>query len=138
MSVAFCLNDEIIEIGSSDFLKSFFYTISYHLEPDGWGTRYPELVNDLYDGKAEASKAIILINSLQEIRTELKQFPPDEIIWDIYNLESKPPWGNNISSDITSLSNYFVTGLGEDLFDVFIQVLEKQVENGGDLTLIPC
>ena len=28
-------------LGSGDFVHAFFSTVSYHLETDGWGSRFP-------------------------------------------------------------------------------------------------
>lgn len=118
MSVGFKIDFLKYEVGHSDFLNSFFSTASYHLEPEGWGTRYPCLLNHLYRGRlsvADVPKAKI---ELEEVRSKLAQYRPTDIIWDIEDLGKKPPWGNNISADITNLSNYFVTSDGRDLFDV--------------------
>ncbi len=60
------------QIGSGDFLFSFFSTVAYHLE--------------------------------------------------------NQKWGRNISSDITNLSNYFVTSDGEDFITIFNRALEKAEE----------
>ena len=49
-------------------------------------------------------------------------------IWDIEDLSKQPPWGNNISEEITDLSNYFVTSEGEDLITLFRHALEKARE----------
>jgi hypothetical protein len=38
------------EIGSGDFLYAFFSTITGNLEPDGWGSRFPILMRQLYAG----------------------------------------------------------------------------------------
>jgi len=40
-------------------------------------------------------------------------------------LAQQPPWGNDISEDITDLSNYFVTSEGEDLFDVLFKAFGR-------------
>lgn len=53
---------------------------------------------------------------------------PDKIIWDIENLAAQPPWGRNISSDITNLSNYFITSDGEDFITIFNRALKKAEE----------
>lgn len=39
-----------------------------------------------------------------------------KVIWDIDDMTKMPPWGKNISKDITDLSNYFVTSDGKDFF----------------------
>ena len=41
MAVAFCVGNLQWEVGASGFLSAFFSTISYHLEPDGFGTGAP-------------------------------------------------------------------------------------------------
>ncbi len=50
MGIGLNVGDFYYEIGSGDFLHSFFSTISFHLEPEGWGTKYPYLMNELYQG----------------------------------------------------------------------------------------
>ena len=37
-------------IGSADFLHSFFSTVAYHLEYRKWGSRFPVIMNDVYQG----------------------------------------------------------------------------------------
>jgi len=41
MSVGFLVDCFFYEVGRGDFLHSFFSTISYQLEKEGWGTKYP-------------------------------------------------------------------------------------------------
>lgn len=45
-------------------------------------------------------------------------------MWDIEDLKKQPPWSNNISEDITDLSNYFVTSDGRDLISAIFKVFE--------------
>ena len=45
------------------------------------------------------------------------------------DIKKPPPWGNNISKDITDLSNYFVTSDGEDFLTVFKHALEDSQES---------
>ncbi|XZJ40518.1 Imm70 family immunity protein (plasmid) [Clostridium perfringens] len=103
------------QIGIPDFLHSFFSTISYNLEESKWGSKYPILMNELYQGKLSWENANKAIKELNLIRKELKKFSPDYVVWDIDDISKLSPWGKNISSDITDLSNYFVTS--EKRFD---------------------
>ncbi|HVG20386.1 MAG TPA: immunity 70 family protein [Blastocatellia bacterium] len=135
MAVGFKVGNIIEEIGTQDFLHAFFSTVSHHLEPAGWGARYPELMLQLYQGKLNTKDAPKALKDILEIRERLKAFSPKEVVWDIEDLTAKPPWGNNISSEITDLSNYFVTSTGKDLFEVLIECLEDLQEEGGDLTI---
>lgn len=63
---------------------------------------------------------------LNIIKKELKAFTPDQIIQDIEDLSKQPPWGSDISEDITDLSNYFVTSDGEDFISVFLMHWKPQ------------
>lgn len=135
MTVGFRVGGIIDEVGTSDFLHAFFSTISVHLEPEGWGTRYPELMNELYQGKLEQKAAEKVLKDVSEIREQLKAFPPRDVVWDIERPDAKPPWGDNISTDITDLSNYFVTSTGRDVFEVLIECLEALKSEGGCMTV---
>lgn len=135
MAVGFRVGNIVDEIGTHDFLHAFFSTISYHLEPQGWGSRFPELMNELYQGKLDAIKAAKILADLNQIKEELRSYPPDKVVWDIENLFESPPWGTNISSDITDLSNYFVTSTGRDMFDVLIECISALQRKGGSLLI---
>jgi 2,3-bisphosphoglycerate-dependent phosphoglycerate mutase len=135
MTIGFRVGSIVDEVGTQDFLHAFFSTISYHLEPQGWGSRFPELINELYQGKLDAPKAQKVAGDVLTIKAELKKHRPDEVIWDIENLNAKPPWGEKISPEITDLSNYFVTSTGRDLFDVLNECLAALSRSRGSLTI---
>ena len=65
----------------------------------------------------------------------LKAFIPDKVIWDIEDISKQPPWGDNISKDITNLSNYFITSDGEYFISVFFHALEKSKEVNSDIEI---
>ena len=75
------------------------------------------------------------IVELKKIQLELQAFSPDKVVWDIDDLSKQPPWGKNISNDITNLSNYFVTSDGEDFITIFFNALEKAKKLQMDLTI---
>jgi hypothetical protein len=136
MAVGFEVANVVDEIGTHDFLHAFFSTISHHLEPKGWGTKYPELMNELYQGRLDRRHAEKALDDIREVRERLKAFPPRAVIWDIENLNARPPWGNNLSADITDLSNYFVTSTGRDLFEVTIECLEALASEGESMRIV--
>lgn len=125
MAVGFKVKFYWYQIGSGDFLHSFFSTVAYNLEYRCWGSRFPVIMNELYQGKIECENTDRALGELKIIRKELQAFTPDKIVWDIEDLSKQPPWGNDISEDITDLSNYFVTSDGEDFLTVFFSALEK-------------
>ena len=135
MSVGFHVGYSYFEVGSSSFLHCFFSTVSHHLEPDGWGSRYPLLMNNLYQGQLRWQDAESVIRDALAIRESLMAYPPDQVVWDIEDLTARPPLGDNISPDITDLSNYFVTSDGNDLFEVLVSALAESVQEQADLLI---
>jgi len=86
-------------------------------------------MNNLYQGKLGNANAEQALNELAEIAEKFKEFKPDQVVWDINDQSQRPPWGDDISSDITDLSNYFVTSLGKDLFGVLVHFIERLKKN---------
>jgi hypothetical protein len=125
MGVGFKVKYYWYQIGTGDFLHSFFSTISYHLEPNGWGSKYPYLLKELYNGKLSYDKIPNALEEMNEIYSKLLEYKPSQVIWDIEDLTKQPPWGGNISKEITNLANYFVTSDGEDLFKILKNALQK-------------
>lgn len=136
MTVGLHIHGITTEIGTGSFFHAFFSTISYHLEPKGWGTVYPVLMHKLYQGGVEAQDAGALLKELRDIHEKLQKFRPNQVIWDIEDLSARPPWGDDISPRITDLSNYFVTSGGRDLFEAIIENMEFLKKKGGTLTIV--
>jgi len=138
MGVGFYVGDHAREVGAQDFLHAFFSTISHHLEPNGWGSKYPEIMKHLYQGKLAAEHARKARDDLHDIRRKLARLTPDEFVWDIEDPTASPPWaGREICSEITNLSDLFITGRGENLFDVLAECLYVLEEQGGCMTIGP-
>lgn len=134
VSLSFRLNDGPGHLlGSPEFLYAFLSTITHHLEPEGQATRYPVIVNGLNGGRIEAFQAEKGIAEANEIRVKLRHYKPDDVIWDLDDIQAKPPWGSDISPHITDLSNYFVTSDGKDLFEVLLVQLDNLQKSGGAL-----
>ena len=123
------------QIGTGDFLHSFFSTIAYNLEDGKWGSKYPYIMNELYGGRLQKDHIEMAIKELDNIVLELKKYLPDKVVWDIEDLSKTPPWGDKISSDITDLSNYFVTSSGEDLIDVIRCAFEDGIKYDMDVNI---
>ena len=115
------------EVGSSEFLYSFFSTIVYHLEKGRWGKRFPVLMNQFYKGRIKSVDLKEALIEIAIIRSDLSSYTPEYIIWDLDNLSKQPPWGNDISANITSLANYFVTCNGEDLIGILEEAINTAI-----------
>ena len=135
MAVGFTVDFYWYQIGYGEFLHSFFSTVAYNLEDGKWGSKFPIIMNELYQGTLDKASIEAAIEELKKIQSELREFQPDKVVWDIEDLSKQPPWGTNISSDITDLSNYFVTSSGDDFITVFFHALEKAQEMRVDLVV---
>lgn len=136
MTVGLHIGGVTTEVGSASFLAAFFMTIHYHLEREIWGERFPVVLCELYEGQVLEANAEIALVELREIADELAEIAPSEVVWDLENLQAEPPWGSNISEEITDLSNYFVTSTGRDLLASIRESLESSVSHGGDVTVV--
>ena len=138
MAVGLKLGSITDEIGTSDFFHSFFLTIAGNLEPKGWGTKFPVIMNKFYSGELQQFDAGTALSELNKISEELSLISPDKVIWDIDNGKKEPPWGNKIATTITNLSNYFITSTGRDLISNIREVMEDLKENGGKIEIVKC
>ena len=124
------------QVGTPDFMHAFFSNICYNLESNKWGSKYHYLMNELYQGKLSWKNADKAIEELKEVKNELKNFTPSQVIWDVEDISKKPPWGENISTEITDLSNYFVTSDGRDLIEIILMALKDSISEKTDIEII--
>jgi hypothetical protein len=136
MSIGLKVDNIVTELGSAGFVHGFFSTVSRCLEPDGWATRFPVLLNALYQGTLQKRQANDALGELDTIRQELKRMPPQSVVWDIADQSRQPPWGNFVSPDITDLSNYFVTSTGRDLLEVMAECLQYFAAEGAVCSIV--
>jgi hypothetical protein len=127
------VRSNVWSVGTADFLHAFFSTVSANLEPDGWGTRFPTVMGPLYEGRVDGEQAARALAELDQIKAELAEHPPSDVVWDVEDRSKQPPWGDNISPEITSLADYFVTDDGRDLFEVFDEALSYAARSGAEL-----
>ena len=57
------------------------------------------------------------------------------MIWDIENMDAKPPWGISISKDIDNLGNYFITSDGQNLFSVLRSAFKEALALNSDVSI---
>ena len=133
--VSFRVGCIMYEIGTASFLHSFFSTVAYRLENNKWGSKFPVIMNELYQGKLSCENVPIVKEELTQIKKELTMFSPNKVIWDIEDLTKQPPWGNNISGEISSLGNYFITCDGRDFIEVFNMALDAAIEIKKDVII---
>ena len=130
MAVGFSVDALWYQVGSGAFMQSFFSTITVNLEGGRWGSRFPYIMIKLYYDEIIPEDVDKALHELRIISEELKNFPPDKVVWDVDDRSLQPPWGDYISDEITDLSNYFVTSQGKDLIETLTKALETSKEWG--------
>ena len=134
MSVTVWAGSKAYSIGSASFLKAFFSTVFSRLEGEEWGSRYPTLMRDLYSGHLPHRVARAAEEELRLVRQGLSSLGPDQVVWDFEDRGAKPPW-DEISPDITSLEDYFVTSDGKNLLDVLAAALDAASRRRQDIEI---
>ena len=71
MAVGVTVGSITNELGAPSFVHSFFSTISAHCEPIGWGSRFPHLMNELYQGRLPHLNASLALAELQQAKATL-------------------------------------------------------------------
>jgi hypothetical protein len=123
------------ELGAASFVHSFFSTVSVHGEPSGWGTRFPHLMNELYEGRLPVENASLALKELLEAKAILSNIPPSKVVWDFEDRAAQPPWGGDIAESITDLGNYFVSSTGRDLFELLEETFRAAIDENRDATI---
>jgi hypothetical protein len=99
------------------------------------GKSFPSNYERVISRETECDNTDKALEELSIIKKELQKFSPEKVVWDIEDLSKQPPWGNDISKDITDLSNYFVTSDGNDFLTVFSHALEKAKEVNAEIVI---
>jgi hypothetical protein len=119
------------EIGAPSFLHAFFSTISAHCEASGWGSRFPNLFT-LYEGHLPTGQASEALEELRAAKVVMSRLPPSQVVCDIADRNARPPWGDKISPEISSLGDYFVSSTGRDVFALLEEALQASAKEGSD------
>ena len=122
-SLALAVGDDAWAVGSPDLLHAFFSTISVRLEPLGWGTRFPALMRELYEGTLPVSSVETALSEVLLARRELALLPASRVVWDADDPDVPAPWGGALAAP--DLSRCFYTEDGRDLFDVLATALMR-------------
>ena len=134
MSVSVWVGNSFYPIGAASFLKSFFSTLYVRLERERWGSLFPVIMREFYSGKMSHERAEAAIAELQTIRDLLASLSPDDLVWDFENRDAFPP-GGDISPEVTSLANAFVTSDGKDLFEQLLRAFNEAKKKKKDATI---
>jgi 2,3-bisphosphoglycerate-dependent phosphoglycerate mutase len=122
-------------VGEDDFLHSFFSTIAYQVEKEGWGSRFPALVGELYRGRMPAERVPEARRELETIRRELSELPPEARVYDYDEPNRETPWP--VPPGAGSLADCFLTATGKNMLDVLARALDVGEETGAPVEIRP-
>ena len=127
----------LTEIGPGGLVHSLFSTIASRLEAGKWGSRFPMVMGDLYQGRPlHPATAETALKEWREIESGLSALPPSSVIWDIEQPGSKPPWGDNYGPHVTSMANYYSTKNGLNFVKEIGDNLECVVDAGDSVQFV--
>lgn len=125
MALGLHVGDLTWRVGSPDLLHAFFSTITVRLEPQGWGTRFPALMNELYQGELTPGRVETALSELLLARRELSFLPAARMVWDADDPDAPSPRGAAMAGGAPDASKCFFTEDGKDLFDVLLAALVR-------------
>jgi len=136
MTIGLKQGSVITEIGPGSILHALCSTIAVHLEGGRWGSRFPLLMEELYQGVLQARDVDAARAELIEVRKGLAELSPAQLVWDIERPDVKPAWAQEVGPHVTSMANFFVTTSGRNLLSELADNLESLKEFGGTLEVI--
>ncbi len=123
-----------VAVGDRRLLDSLVASLSYRLEPEGFGSRFPVLLGEALAGRLEPSRAGEALRELEIASHELRELPPSKAI-DTLD-ERKPldlsalPFGA-----ASSLYDLYRTPEGRPMLEVIAEALQVCQQRNTVLTL---
>lgn len=127
---------DLFWFGELNFVDAFFNTVCYRLENNRWGSRFPHLMRDLYNGKVEQKNINEFEKEVHTVEEELKKFKIQQVVYDLNDPTVEPPWhSSGISNELTNLSDYWVTNDGQKLFQNLYKAINSAKRTNQTLLL---
>ena len=117
--VGLMIDNYMLPLGTGDLVSSFFYSIAIRLERRYWGSRFPAVMKELYEGQLPYERLEKAAAELKTIRKDMQKLPKEYGVW-VYEIRSDPPpreIGENKNAQ--NLAELFMTSHGEDMLDAF-------------------
>jgi hypothetical protein len=135
MAVGFKVYFYWYQIGPSTLLFSFFSTVCLRLENNKWGSKYPFIMNELYQGKLKKENVDKAIPEINGIVKNFLKLSIDKAIWDIDNLDIEPPERPKITKDMKKLIDFFITNDGDNVVYLLNSALKRALELNEDVII---
>ena len=129
------VRNTMLTVGQDDFLHSLFSTIAYQVEREGWGSRFPALMKELYMGRLPKERVPQARDELQQVRQELSKLPPEARVYNYDEPNQPTPWP--VPPGATTLADCFLSSNGKNVLDLLERALDVSEEVGADVEIRP-
>jgi len=107
--------DRFFEFAPDHIMKALASTISYRLEPEGWSSRFPFVLDHLLAGRLSPSEGSAAIAELEAIEWGLKRVPRDSVVWDRNDRRRRDDSREEVCHTARDASEYFLARSGRPL-----------------------
>jgi hypothetical protein len=112
-----------------------FATVSYRLEPNGRGSRFPLIMNRLFAGWLAPSDALAAARELEEIEAGLVALPADRVVWSLSDLRRRDDRQLPVNHRAANARDYFVAADGRPLVTVLRDAVRSSHERNEPIGL---
>jgi TPR repeat protein len=123
------------DLGPSPVADGFFSSLSYRLEPNGRGTRFP-LIMGIYAGSMKPSAADAASRELQDAERELSALAPDRAVWSLSDLRRRDDSRLPVNHAAHNLCDYFVAADGRPVLAALRDAIHASGERNEPLLLV--
>lgn len=116
-------------------MEALFATISYRLEPDGWASRFPMLLDRLHEGRLDATSADQALAELDLVSAELRRLPVDRVVWSMHDLKKRDDAGEPVRRGAANAFEYFVAQDGRPILTCIAEMVQKSKQSGDATSL---
>jgi hypothetical protein len=127
------VGNTMLALGQDDFVHSFFSTVAYQLEKEGWGSRFPALMKELFRGRLPKDHVPQARVELEQVRDELSRLPPEARVYTYDDPNRPTPWP--IPPGASSLADCFLSVNGKNVLDLVERALDLSERTGADVEI---
>lgn len=126
---------DAVALAPDTVLEALFATISYRLEPSGWATRFPIVLDLLHEGRLDASSLDGALAELDAIAPELARVPVDRVVWNMQDLRRRNDANEPVRKNAANAFDYFVANDGRPILVCLVDAIRRARMNGDAVVL---
>jgi 2,3-bisphosphoglycerate-dependent phosphoglycerate mutase len=124
-----------IPLAPPEVIDALFGTVSYRLEPQGLGSRFPCVMNGLYRGLLRPPELPAALAELGVIAQELRKLPASQAIESLNRLVPFRPQGNYVNPGAAFAFDLFAGSGGQPLITAIQEAVGESTRAGVKIAL---